>query len=171
MIPQVIHFGNESYLEGVDINNETFLHKLKMSAELPKTSAPPPEMFVKMFSNLTAEAQTILCIHPSAVVSGTVRSATIAAAEFPQADIRVLDTRLVASPIAVLVQLATQWIKDGLDADTIESRIRQLAVSAQIYFLVSTLDYLAKGGRISSAQALLGSFLQLSRSSPLPTVE
>jgi len=91
VIPQVIHFGNESYLEGVDINNETFLHKLKMSAELPKTSAPPPEMFVKMFSDLTAEAQTILCIHPSAVVSGTVRSATIAAAEFPQADIRVLD--------------------------------------------------------------------------------
>jgi DegV family protein with EDD domain len=161
VIPQVIVFGEDSYLEGVDLDIRRFMERLSKSPELPKTAAPPPELFIKAFAELTPLNEPILCIHPSSEVSGTVRSAMIAAEEFPSADIRVIDTRLVASPIAILVQLAVEWAAKGINADEIEARIRRMAPTCKIYFLVSTLDFLARGGRIGGAQALLASILQI----------
>ena len=161
IIPQIINFGDKSYLEGIEIDQETFLKRLKTEAELPKTAAPPPELFAQEFRRLVPLGETILCIHPSAEVSGTVRSATVAAREFPQADIRVIDTRLIAGPLAKMVELAAVWAASGEDADTIEARLKELTPRCQIYFLVATLEYLIKGGRIGGASALLGSVLQI----------
>jgi DegV family protein with EDD domain len=161
VIPQVINFGTESFLEGVEMDLDTFMQRLKTAPELPKTAAPPPELFIKEFERLVPLGESIVCIHPSTEVSGTVRSAQVAAAEFPQADIRIIDTRTVASPLATLVELAAQWAAEGCDADTIEERINTMIPLSRIYFLVSTLEYLAKGGRIGGASALLGSVLQI----------
>ena len=161
VIPQVIIFGSNSYLEGQEIDHNTFMQRLGKSKELPKTSAPPPELFVETFEHLTLEGEPILCIHPSSELSGTVRSATVAAADFPDADIRVIDTRVIGSPLATLVTLAAEWSASGLDADAIEARIRDHISRCRVYFLVATLEYLAKGGRIGGAAALLGSVLQV----------
>jgi DegV family protein with EDD domain len=161
VIPQFINFGEDSYAEGIDMDIDTFMQRLESSAELPKTAAPPPELFVKQFQRLVPENDVIICIHPSSIVSGTVRSASVAALDFPEADIRVIDTRLIASPLGTLVELAAIWADSGIDADTIEARIRDLMPRCQIYFLVATLEYLAKGGRIGGASALLGSVLQV----------
>jgi DegV family protein with EDD domain len=161
VIPQEINFGNDSYLEGVDIDIGTFMQKLCASRELPKTAAPPVECFVKIFEALVPSGEPILCIHPSSDVSGTVRSALTAAQEFPSADIRVIDTRLVGSPIGTIIQLAAEWAEAGEDIDTILSRINEMAPRCRIYFLVDTLEYLQRGGRIGGAQALLGSLLQI----------
>jgi DegV family protein with EDD domain len=161
VIPQVIIFGTDSYLEGVEMDNATFMQRLKTARELPKTAAPPPDLFVKEFQRLVPEGKPILCIHPSAEVSGTVRSATVAARDFPDADIRVIDTRLIASPMATVVTLAAEWAEAGHDADAIEARLGDLTPRCRIYFLVDTLEYLAKGGRIGGAAALLGSILQV----------
>jgi DegV family protein with EDD domain len=161
VIPQIINFGSQSFYEGLDIDNSTFMQMLLASKELPKTAAPPPELFIQEFNKLIPLGGTILCIHPSAEVSGTVRSAIMAAKEFPQADIRVIDTRTVGSPLATLVELAARWATNGDDPDSIESRIRRMIPRNRIYFLVNTLEYLAKGGRIGGASALLGSVLQI----------
>lgn len=161
VIPQVINFGEESYLEGVNLDNATFMKKLRNSKELPKTAAPPPELFVREFQRLVPLGEPILCIHPSIEVSGTVRSAKVAALDFPQADIRVIDTRLIASPLGSIVEKAALWAAEGLPVDDIVTRIEELMKRARVYFLVSTLDYLAKGGRIGNASALLGSMLQI----------
>lgn len=161
VIPQVINFKNESYLEGVDMDIATFMQRLKAAPELPKTAAPPPELFIKEFEKLVPLGEPILCIHPSTEVSGTVRSAQVAAAEFPGADIRVIDTRIVASPLATLVELAARWASEGMDADSIEMRIQAMIPCCRIYFLVTTLEYLQKGGRIGGATALLGSVLRI----------
>ena len=161
VVPQVINFGSETYLEGVDIDIDTFMRKLRASRELPKTAAPPVECFVKVFEQLVPSGEPILCIHPSSEVSGTVRSALTAAQEFPSADIRVIDTRLVGSPIGTIIQLAAEWSEAGEDIDTIVSRINEMAPRCRIYFLVDTLEYLQRGGRIGGAQALLGSLLQI----------
>jgi DegV family protein with EDD domain len=85
----------------------------------------------------------------------------MAAKEFPGADIRVIDTRLVASPLGTLVQLSAEWAAAGLDADTIQTRLNEMIPRGHIYFLVATLEYLAKGGRIGGAAALVGSVLQI----------
>jgi DegV family protein with EDD domain len=161
VIPQIINFGADSFYEGVDIDIDTFLRRLKTSAELPKTAAPPPELFVAQFQRLADTGEPILCIHPSTEISGTVRSATVAAMDFPGLDIRILDTRLVASPLGTLVQLAAEWAAAGIDADTIVARVTEMSQRCRIYFLVDTLDYLARGGRIGGAAALLGGMLQI----------
>jgi DegV family protein with EDD domain len=161
VIPQVINFGEESYLEGIDIDNAAFMEKLRKSSELPKTAAPPIELFTREFERLVPLGEPIICIHPSADVSGTVRSATVAAQDFSQADIRIIDTRTIGSPLATLVELAAKLANAGENADAIESRIREMIPNSVIYFLVSTLEYLAKGGRIGGAMALLGSMLQI----------
>src|SRR5512139_118777 len=85
IIPQVINFGEESFLEGIDMDTDQFIQRLRSCRDLPKTAAPPPELFIKEFERLTPSGEPILCIHPSALVSGTVRSATVAAQDFPGA--------------------------------------------------------------------------------------
>ncbi len=161
VIPQIINFESKSYYEGVDIDNAEFMRMLRQSKNLPKTAAPPPELFVQEFKKLVHLKEPIFCIHPSAEVSGTVRSALTAAQEFPKADIRVIDTRTIGSPLATLVELAAQWAESGLPADEIETRIKSMIPHSRVYFMVDTLEYLAKGGRIGGAAALLGSVLKI----------
>jgi DegV family protein with EDD domain len=161
VIPQVINFGEESFYEGIQIDIPTFMNRLKSSSEIPKTAAPPPELFVEEFAHLVSLGEPILCIHPSAEVSGTVRSAIVAAQDFPSADIRVIDTRTIATPLGTMVELAAEWAQQGLDADTIVSRLESLIRRCRVYFMVATLEYLARGGRIGGAAALLGSVLQI----------
>jgi len=161
VIPQIVTFGEESFYEGIDIDIPTFMERLRTTRELPKTAAPPPELFKAEFERLVPLGEPILCLHPSAEVSGTVRSATVAAQDFHGADIRVIDTRLVAAPLATLVTLAVDWAKNGQDAEAIETRLKELIPRSQVYFLVDTLEFLARGGRIGGASALLGSVLQI----------
>jgi DegV family protein with EDD domain len=168
VVPQLIHFGEETYLEGQTIGRDQFMARLTSSADLPKTAAPPPELFAKIFAEHADQGHQFLCIHPSALLSGTVRSATVAAQDFPQEDIRVLDTRLIASPLGVLVRLAAEMAHSGCTAEAILSRLQDLSGRSRFYFVVSTLDYLARGGRIGGASALIGNALQLK---PILTLE
>lgn len=161
VIPQVIVFGDESYLEGIEIDQAAFLQRLRAAKTLPTTAAPPPGLFEDIFRTRAAPGDTFLCIHPSAEISGTVRSALIAAADFPDLDIRVIDTRTIAGPLATLALLAAQWAQEGVDADAIVGRVQAMIPRAQLYFLVDTLEYLQKGGRIGGAAALIGSVLQV----------
>jgi DegV family protein with EDD domain len=161
MVPQIIIFGEEAYRDDTELDTLTFLSRLRASPVLPKTAAPPPAMYGPIFDRLVSEGHTILCLHPSAEVSGTVRSATVAAQDYPDADIRVVDTRTIAAPLASMVKLAAQWAQEGLDADTILSRIRDLMARQRVYFVVDTLEYLHRGGRIGGAKALVGGLLKV----------
>ncbi len=162
VVPQVVLFGEESFLEDAQISYAEFIRRLKMSAQLPKTAAPPPGEMVSAYARQLAEADTILSIHPSSEVSGTVRSAQTAREDsFPNADIRILDTRTVAGNLATLVTLAVEWAESGVSAGDILSRLEALVPRGRTYFLVATLEYLQKGGRIAGASALIGSVLQI----------
>ena len=161
LIPQIINFGDESLREGVDIDHAGFMSRLLNGKYLPKTAAPFPGDFITVFETLIRQRQSIVCVHPSSDVSGTVRSALIAQESFPQADIRIIDTRTIAGPLATLVLEADHMAKAGAQADEIESVIRGMIPRARIYFLVDTLAYLQRGGRIGAASALIGSILQI----------
>lgn len=161
MLPQIIIFGEESYRDDTELDTPTFLEKLRASPTLPKTAAPPPNLYAPIFERLVAEGHTIICLHPSTELSGTVRSATVAARDFPDADIRVVDTRTIAGPLAAMVLLAARWAREGADADTILARVHDLMARQRIYFVVDTLEYLHKGGRIGGAKVLLGGLLQV----------
>jgi DegV family protein with EDD domain len=161
IIPQIINFGNDSFREGVDIDIPTFIERLKGTLEPPKTAAPPPGYYTDLFNEMLADGEPILCICPTAALSGTVASATAAVKEYPEADIRVIDTRLIGSPLGTLVLQAAKMASAGQSADEIERRIMEMAHCCKVYFMVDTLEYLARGGRIGGASALLGSMLQM----------
>lgn len=161
LLPQIIIFDKESYRDDTELDTRTFLEKLRASPVLPKTSAPPPDLYTPIFEQLVAEGHAIICLHPSAELSGTVRFATVAAQDFPDADIRVVDTRTIAGPLAAMVLLAARWVREGADADTILARVHDLIARQRLYFVVDTLEYLHKGGRIGGARALLGGLLQV----------
>ena len=161
LVPQMIHFGEDSYTEGADINTDTFLELLQSADSLPKTSAPPPELFREIFAKYAAPENSLICIHPSADLSGTVRSAETARLDFPHLEIKIIDTRLVASPLGTVVHQAALMAAGGKTADSIAFQVEDLSRRCKIYFLVSTLEYLARGGRIGGASALLGNALQI----------
>ena len=168
VLPQIIIFGEESYRDDTELDTSAFLEKLRASPALPKTAAPPPALYHPIFERLLAEADTVICLHPSAELSGTIRSANVARQDFPAADIRVIDTRTTAGPLATMVILAARWAREGVDADTIVARVHDLIARQRVYFVVDTLEYLHKGGRIGGAQALLGGLLQVK---PILTLE
>ena len=162
VLPQIIIFGEETYRDDTEMDTRMFLQKLRASPTLPKTAAPPPALYNPIFERLLAEGyRTIICLHPSSELSGTVRSALTAAQDFPGADIRVVDTRTIAAPLATAVLLAARWAREGVDADTIIARVQDLLARQRVYFVVDTLEYLHRGGRIGGAQALLGGLLQV----------
>ncbi len=161
MIPQVINFGGESFREGVDMDAATFMARLRTGKDMPKTAAPYPGDFIEAFRECVQAGESVVCIHPSADLSGTVRSAEIAKADFPGADIRIIDTRTIAGPLGTLVLEADRLAKQGASADEVEGLVRRLMPRVKIYFIVDTLEFLRRGGRIGGAQALLGTVLQI----------
>ncbi|MGQ9832717.1 MAG: DegV family protein [Candidatus Villigracilaceae bacterium] len=161
LIPQVIIFGEESYLDDKELDTATFLSKLKTASSLPKTAAPPMHLYHPIYAAAQTKGESVVVVAPSAKVSGTVRSAEVAAQDFPGLDVHVVDTQTIAGGLGTFVLLADEWAKQGADAETIVRRLNDLIARHRTYFLVDTLEYLAKGGRIGGAKALLGELLQV----------
>jgi DegV family protein with EDD domain len=161
LIPQIVVFGEESYRDDTELDTAVFLEKLKASTQLPKTAAPPPPLYTPIFEDAMRRHEEVIVIAPSAKVSGTVRSAEVAAQDFPQGKIHVVDSLTIAGNLATLVLLAHQWAAEDLPAEVILERLAQWIRRGRTFFLVDTLEYLQKGGRIGGAKALLGELLQV----------
>ncbi len=160
-IPQVIMFGEKSYFDDKDLDTDTFLKMLVESSTLPQTAAPPPALYNPIYEEFGGKGNTIFVICPSTKQSGTARSATIAAQDFPDADIRIIDTMVIGAGLASLVIKAKEWATMGWDANAIEKELIDLIHREKNYFVVDTLEFLHKGGRIGGAKALFGGLLQV----------
>ena len=161
LIPQVVIFGEEEYHDDKELDTATFLQKLKASASLPKTAAPEPPLYYPVYESAREKGESVIVIAPSAKVSGTVRSAEVAAQDFPGLDVRVIDSQTISCNLGSLVLVADDMAKAGASADEIEAKVREMIPRGRIYFLVDTLEYLQKGGRIGGAKALLAELLQI----------
>ena len=161
LIPQVVIFGEDSYHDDNEMDTATFLQKLKASATLPKTAAPEPTLYYSFLKAAQQKGESVIIVAPSGKVSGTVRSAETAAQEFLGLDIRVVDTLTVSCNLGSLVLLADDMAKAGKSADEIVAKLNDMIPRGRIYFLVATLEYLAKGGRIGGAKKLLAELLEI----------
>lgn len=161
LLPQIVVFGEESFRDDFEIDTATFLKKLKSSKELPKTAAPAPALYHPIYEEARSNGEGLVVITPSAKVSGTFRAATLAAQDFPGLEVQVVDSMTIAGNLASLVIMADGWAKAGANADEIVNRLNQWIPRGRIYFLVNTLEYLQKGGRIGGAKALIGELLQV----------
>jgi len=133
MISQVINFGEESFREGVDMDHAAFMARLRAGGELPKTFAPYPGDFIAAFEELVKQGVSIVCIHPAADVSGTVRSALTAKESCPDADIRVIDARTIAGALASIVLEADRVAKRGARVDDVETAVREMMPRACLF--------------------------------------
>jgi len=161
VIPQVVMFGEESYHDDKEFDTTVFLQKLKASRTLPKTAAPEPPLYYPIFEDAKRKGEGVIVVAPSGKVSGTVRSAETAAQEFPSLDIRVVDTLTISCNLGSLVLIADDMAKAGKSADEIVAKLNDMIPRGRIYFLVDTLEYLAKGGRIGGAKKLLAELLEI----------
>ena len=166
-IPQLVVFGSETFRDDTEIDSETFVRKLKESTELPKTAAPPPSLYTPIYQDMVEKGDTGIVICPSSQLSGTVRSALTALEDFPDLDVRVIDTKQIGSNQAALLKYAKQWADEGKSLDEVEALVNEKITHAKIYALVDTLEYLYKGGRIGGASKFLGDILQIK---PLLTI-
>jgi DegV family protein with EDD domain len=161
LIPQIVMFGEEAFHDDRELNTAAFLQKLKASKELPKTSAPEPPQYYPVFEEAKRNGESVIVVAPTGKASGTVRSAETAALEFPDVDIRVVDTQTISCNLGSLVLLADTMAKAGSSADEIVAKLNDMIPRGRIYFLVDTLEYLAKGGRIGGAKRLLAELLEI----------
>ncbi|MCX6067382.1 MAG: DegV family protein, partial [Chloroflexi bacterium] len=161
MIPQLVVFGEQTFRDDTELTTAGFLEKLRASSVLPKTAAPPPSLYHPIFEEAARTGETVLVIAPTAKMSGTFRSAETAKLDYPNADIRIIDTGTIAGCLGSLALVAQQLSQNGNSADEIEVYIKALLPRSRTYFVVDTLEYLQKGGRIGTAKALLGELLQV----------
>jgi fatty acid kinase fatty acid binding subunit len=161
LIPQIVTFGEQSYHDDRDLDTATFLSKLKASSTLPKTSAPEPSLYYPVFAKARKKGESVIVLAPTGKASGTVRSAETAAQDFPGVDIHVVDTQTVSCNLGSLVLVADDMAKEGKSVDEIVAKLKRLIPRGRIYFLVDTLEYLARGGRIGGAKKLLAELLEI----------
>ena len=160
-VAQVVTFGEESYHDDAQLDTPTFLQKLNASPTLPKTSAPEPPLYFPIFEEAKKNGRSVVVVAPTGKASGTVRSVETAAQEFPGLDVRVVDTQTVSCNLGSLVLIADDMSKAGKSADEIVAKLNELIPRGRLYFVVDTLQYLAKGGRIGGAKKLLAELLSI----------
>lgn len=126
-LPQMIIFGDKAYRDDNEITTKEFLEKLKKSQVLPKTAAPPPILYHPIYEQCSKQNDTVIVICPSQKVSGTYRSASDAALEYPDMDIRIIDTQTIGSALGTLVLKALEWANEGKPADLIVKSIEEMS--------------------------------------------
>ena len=160
IVPMTILFGDKQYVSGVDIDSKKFYELLVESDVLPTTSQPTPYAFSQVFQEVVDAGDTAVCLTVSSKLSGTYQSASIAAEEFP-GKIFVVDTLTVAIGGGILAEYALQLANSGMEAEELARELLAQRQKVRVLALVDTLEYLKKGGRISSTVAFAGGLLNI----------
>ncbi len=159
-LPLTIHFGQESYRDGIDLDAKGFYQKLRAADRLPTTSQVPPGDFEQAFRPLVEQGDEVIALTLSSRLSATYASAVTAAREVGEERIHVVDTNSGSLGAALLVKRAAMLRDQGkMTAREIADDLRALAPRLRIYAAVDTLKYLKMGGRLSGSAALIGTVL------------
>ncbi|MEH6955501.1 DegV family protein [Neobacillus drentensis] len=160
MIPLHVIFGNEVYHEEIDITWSQFYEEVK-TKDLPTTSQPPIGQFVELFEKLSKDYDAVICVHLSSGISGTFQGANTASTMVEGITVYPFDSEVSCMVQGFYAIEAAKLASQGVDADTIMARLDELKQTARAYFMVDDLMHLQRGGRLSSAQAFIGSLLKV----------
>lgn len=162
VVPLYVRFGDETYRDRVDITEDEFYQRLMNDPIHPNTSQPTPQDFVNVYRELSQQADGIVSIHISSKLSGTCNSALqakeLVATECP---VEVVDSEMVSMGLGLLAIEAATIANSGKGLQQVVEEVKQLISSTHVWALFDTLKYLALGGRIGKAKALLGSILNI----------
>ncbi len=159
VVPLHVIFGNDVFMDGVDITHDEFYKRLQECEELPKTSQVNPAAFVDVFENYIEQGDEIVGIFLSSKLSGTYQSAVIATQMIETDKIHVVDSLNASIGLAVLVREAVKLRGSGKTASEIASEVEGLTGKVKLIAAIDTLKYLQMGGRLSKTSAMLGNAL------------
>ncbi len=160
-----IHFGEEELIDQKTISHEEFYDRMAEEMEvLPRTTQPQAKHFVEVFENLKEEGyDTVLSLHISHKMSGTVQAARLASEMVPDMEIIPIDSGQVGPPLGLFVYAVVEKMKKEKDKDKIVQFVEQLIEEEPIFeaFSVETMDYLVKNGRVGRAKGFVAGFLNI----------
>ena len=159
VVPLSVTFGEETLADGT-LSQEQFFERMGREPKLPTTSQPAPGAFVEAYERALERYSSVLSIHISDKLSGTVESARQAAARFP-GQVHVFDTRNLSWGLGLQVMEAVRCAERGLDVEGALAALEDVRARVRLIVGLDSLDNLAKGGRIGKVSAFLGSMLNL----------
>jgi DegV family protein with EDD domain len=161
VIPLNLHWGEETFLDGVDIQPEEFYNRLKQSNIIPTTSQPTPAAFKDVFESLLEGDHEIINILISSKLSGTVDSAIQAKSFFTDAPIEIVDSQSAAMAMGFQVLAVARAAADGASLAECRSLAEKAIAHTGVVFAVDTLEFLHRGGRIGGGARFLGTALKM----------
>ena len=162
VVPLYINVGEKSYLDGVNLTREEFYKNLPNYFPAPKTATPSVDSFLQVYERLANEgARAILSIHLSETLSATINSARTAAEQFTRIPVTVIDSTQLSLGTGFLVEKAAQMARLGKTVEEIISALKEFMKRTYVFASLKTLEYLRRGGRMNSAIAHFGEFLQI----------
>lgn len=168
VVPLNVHFGEETFLDGVDLDADTFFERLVSSPQLPTTSQPSPGVFLETYKELTKAGHQVISIHVSDKLSGTLNSARQAVEQLGDATVELIDSAQVSVGLALAVTAVAKAVQQGVSYDEAVQVARSAIGQVQVFAMVNTLEYLQRGGRIGTVRAIIGGLLHVR---PIITVQ
>ncbi len=169
VVPLAIHFGKETFRDGVDMNSDQFFAKVKSNGTFPTVASPTPEQFTAVYEEVTKSSKDVVSLHLSSKLGRVWKNAK-AGSELlmGRCNIQVIDSTTTSIGLGVLVEAATHAAEAGATPDEIVKLIRGLIPRIYVVFFVESLEFLANNKRFNRTQAILGSMLEIK---PFLTIE
>jgi len=161
VIPLHVGFGEEMYDDGVNLTTEELYKKVEEKNELPKTAAASPGEFEEVFKRYLDQGYQVLYLGIGSKFSGTFQSATLAKSMIESDDIYLVDSQNLSSGTGLLLLKAASFRAAGDAAETIKTKLDALVPKVRSQFVIDTLEYLYKGGRLNALSALMGKMLRI----------
>ncbi|MCE5207188.1 MAG: DegV family protein [Chloroflexi bacterium] len=160
-IPLKIQWGNETFLDGVDMTPDEFYTRLSHNKTLPTTSQPSSQDFLQVFEKLADQCDGIVATLISSGISGTVASAQAAARQFNRVPVEIIDTHITSMGQVLIILAAARAAEQGKSLQEVRRTAEEVAQQMRAFFAVDTLEYLHRGGRINGATRYLGTALDI----------
>ncbi|MBY6036326.1 DegV family protein [Fictibacillus nanhaiensis] len=164
IVPLNVQFGEDHYLDGINITEDEFYKRMASEPELPKTSQPSPQSFFEAFQKEVNKGNEVLYIGISSNLSGTVQSATIGKSmltEEEQERVTIVDSGIASGGVQILLNEAIGMSKQNVPLEDIVAQLEKTKVNIKAYVLLETLENLKKGGRISAVQGAIAGMLNI----------
>ena len=163
IVPLIVNFGDQSFRAGVDMTGPDFWQRMTApEAPFPTTAASSPGDFKEAYEAAFEDgAAAIVSVHVAEALSGTIKSARVARDMLPDREIHVVDSLSASMAVGILARMGLELAEADVPAEEIAGALEERAQDLRIYFALETLEYLKKGGRISGAQAAIGTLLSV----------
>jgi DegV family protein with EDD domain len=161
VVPLQVSIDDQQYTDGVDLTPDEFFEKIRRGEHRVSTSQPAPGVFIECYHRMLERFDTVLAIHMTGKLSGTVRAAELAGEMFPDGKIRVIDSKSTSMGLGGLVLEAARAVQRGMNMEQIIAMVQRLRERVHFLVTLDTLEFVRRGGRVSRLQSLFSSVLKI----------